>query len=293
MIAIVKLEAKRIVAFIRSSVGQKDSTGWPVLISDFLELNSVAVLLVKSDIVVNVVLDVAGHLDVEGGLILAHGLLLDAVPGGVFPEVVDVILTAHEAVDGEHAVVGEWGADNGLWLLLVISEWVGHGHGDIGAWWAVVVDSVTSDGAALGLVEQHVAALEFPDPAGVGPHLAAEVVEGVVVVGVLRALVVEVNLLVAVELAAQLVGDLGAGHTSPEVVNQVLDVLDVILSIFNSGAVEDDLVGAVVVDLTPVPESVVLTISLRHALNIGFPVVNVHGVGALGGFCHDGRGVGG
>ena len=51
-------------------------------------------------------------------------------------------------------------------------------------------------------------------------------VEGVVVVSELGALVVEVDLLIAVELALELVRDLGGGDTVPEVVDLVLDLCD-------------------------------------------------------------------
>jgi len=89
-------------------------------------------------------------------------------------------------------------------------------------------------------------------------------VEGVVVEGELRALVVEVNFFIAVELAAVLVGDFAAGHAGPEVVDLVLESVDLSSRGFALVLVEDDLGATASDDGVPVPEGVVLTITLRH-----------------------------
>jgi len=89
-------------------------------------------------------------------------------------------------------------------------------------------------------------------------------VEGVVVEGELRALVVEVNFLIAVELAAVLVGDFAACHAGPEVVDLALESVDLSSRGCGLAFVEEDLGATALNDAVPVPESVVLTITLRH-----------------------------
>lgn len=193
-------------------------------------------------------------------------MLLKAEEGaGALGERVYILVDEGVAVHGEHAEILEGRADYGLGLgcgsryrggcggWFDVTEWVGHWECDVGARRAVVVNSITSDGAALSLVEHHVAAFEFMDPAGVGPHFSTEMIEGVIVVGVLGALVIEVNLLVAVELAAKLVCHLGAGHSGPELVNQILNIFDLFVAVIDSVAVEENFVIVSYSYLAPVP----------------------------------------
>ena len=58
-------------------------------------------------------------------------------------------------------------------------------------------------------------------------------VEGIVVVSELRALVVKVDLLLAVEFALELVRDLSGGDSVPEFVNYNLSPLDSLLGLFD------------------------------------------------------------
>jgi len=72
------------------------------------------------------------------------------------------------------------------------------------------------------------------------------VVEGVVVVRELSALVIEVDLLLAVKLALELVRDLGGGDSVPEFVNQSLGIGNYDVSSFDGLLVNVDLVLTVV-----------------------------------------------
>ena len=84
------------------------------------------------------------------------------------------------------------------------------------------------------------------NPAGVGTHFATKVLEGVVVNIVLGALVIEVDLLLAVKLALELVRDLGGGDSVPEFVNQSLSIGNNGVSPFDGLSVNVDLVLTVV-----------------------------------------------
>ena len=89
-------------------------------------------------------------------------------------------------------------------------------------------------------------------------------VEGVVVVSELRALVVQVDLLLAVEFALELVGYLGGGNSVPEVIDLVLDLAEVLLGTGDHFVEVDNFVNALLVHLAPAPESVVLTYAQKE-----------------------------
>ncbi len=101
-------------------------------------------------------------------------------------------------------------------------EWPGHGHSDGSRSLArefILFVELVIDGVDLGIFKILITPVDIFEPSGVRAEFAAIMVEGVVVEGELRALVVKVDLLLAVEFALELVGDLGRGDSVPEVVN--------------------------------------------------------------------------
>ena len=84
-------------------------------------------------------------------------------------------------------------------------------------------------------------------------------VEGVVVVSELSALVVEIDLLLAVKFALKGMSDLGRGNSIPEVINEVLSIPDRLASLLDRLLVNIYDISAIMVHLAPAPESVVLT----------------------------------